>query len=36
VTGKTYPTIDKAYVLAELLEVNVEDLYERNKKDPHN
>ena len=27
-TGKTYPTIDKAYILAELLEVKLEDLYE--------
>jgi putative transcriptional regulator len=28
-TGKTFPTIDKAYKLAELLEVNLEDLYEK-------
>lgn len=28
-TGKTYPTIDKAYILADLLEVKVDDLYER-------
>lgn len=26
-TGKTYPTVDKAYKLAELLEVKIEDLY---------
>lgn len=31
--GKTYPTIDKAYILADLLEVDVNELYER-KKDP--
>jgi putative transcriptional regulator len=31
VTGKTYPTIDKAYILAELLGVKVDDLYERKK-----
>jgi putative transcriptional regulator len=29
VQGKTYPTIDKAYKLAELLEVKVDDLYSR-------
>lgn len=29
VTGKTYPTIDKAFKLAELLEVDINDLYER-------
>ncbi|MFD2444190.1 helix-turn-helix domain-containing protein [Bacillus sp. CGMCC 1.16607] len=29
VTGKTYPTIDKAFLLAELLEVKVDDFYER-------
>ena len=29
VSGKTYPTIDKAFKLAELLEVDVNDLYER-------
>lgn len=28
-TGKTYPTMDKAYILAELLGVKVDDLYER-------
>lgn len=28
-TGKTYPTIDKAYKLAELLECKVDDLYEK-------
>ncbi|WP_182101806.1 helix-turn-helix transcriptional regulator [Niallia taxi] len=27
VTGKTYPTIDKAYILAQLLECKLEDLY---------
>ncbi|MCK6203915.1 helix-turn-helix domain-containing protein [Bacillus infantis] len=27
-SGKTYPTVDKALKLAELLEVKVEDLYE--------
>ena len=27
-TGKTYPTMDKGYLLAKLLEVNIEDLYE--------
>lgn len=31
-TGKTYPTIDKAFKLAEMLEVNIEDLY--TKKEP--
>ena len=25
--GKTYPTVDKAYLLAELLGVKIEDLY---------
>jgi putative transcriptional regulator len=30
-TDRTYPTIDKAFLLADLLEVNVEDLYERKK-----
>jgi transcriptional regulator with XRE-family HTH domain len=30
-TGKTYPTIDKAFRLAELLETNIEELYEREK-----
>ncbi|NRD80255.1 helix-turn-helix transcriptional regulator [Bacillus sp. BRMEA1] len=29
-TGKTYPTIDKAFRLAELLEVKIEELYERD------
>ena len=33
VSGKTYPTIDKAFRLAELLEINIEDLYEREKKE---
>jgi DNA-binding XRE family transcriptional regulator len=28
-TDKTYPTIDKAFKLAELLEVDINDLYER-------
>lgn len=27
--GNTYPTIDKAFQLAELLEVKLEDLYEK-------
>ncbi|MFJ7307967.1 helix-turn-helix transcriptional regulator [Peribacillus frigoritolerans] len=27
-TGKTYPTIDKAYELAKLLDVNITDLYQ--------
>lgn len=31
VTGKTYPPIDKAFKLAELLEVDINELYERNK-----
>jgi putative transcriptional regulator len=31
IAGNTYPTIDKAFLLADLLEVNVDDLYERNK-----
>jgi putative transcriptional regulator len=29
VQGKTYPSIDKAYILADLLEVDVNDLYVR-------
>jgi putative transcriptional regulator len=29
VQGKTYPSIDKAYILADLLEVDVNDLYIR-------
>jgi len=29
-TGKTYPTMDKAFRLADLLGVKVDDLYERN------
>jgi putative transcriptional regulator len=29
IAGNTYPTIDKAYKLADLLEVKVDDLYER-------
>ena len=28
-TGKTYPTMDKAYILADLLEVKVDELYDR-------
>jgi DNA-binding XRE family transcriptional regulator len=28
-SGKTYPPIDKAFRLAELLEIKIEDLYER-------
>jgi putative transcriptional regulator len=31
IAGNTYPTIDKAFQLADLLEVNVEELYERIK-----
>ncbi|NHC43395.1 helix-turn-helix transcriptional regulator, partial [Bacillus sp. MM2020_1] len=31
IAGNTYPTIDKAYKLADLLEVSVDDLYERKK-----
>ncbi|MBO0961630.1 helix-turn-helix transcriptional regulator [Neobacillus sp. MM2021_6] len=27
--GNTYPTMDKAFILADLLEVKVDDLYER-------
>lgn len=33
-TGKTYPTMDKAFMLADLLGVKVDDLYER--KNPNN
>lgn len=29
--GKTYPTMDKAYELAALLDCNIEDLYEKRK-----
>ncbi|MCJ7840489.1 helix-turn-helix domain-containing protein [Lederbergia sp. NSJ-179] len=29
--GKTYPTMDKAYKLADLLEVDIGELYERSK-----
>lgn len=29
IAGNTYPTIDKAFALADLLEVSVEELYER-------
>jgi putative transcriptional regulator len=29
IAGNTYPTIDKAYRLADLLEIKVDDLYER-------
>lgn len=32
--GMTYPTIDKAYVLADLLEVDINELYEREEKAP--
>jgi transcriptional regulator with XRE-family HTH domain len=28
-TGKTFPTVDKAFILADLLEVSINDLYER-------
>lgn len=28
-TGKTYPTVDKAFKLAELLDVDINELYER-------
>jgi putative transcriptional regulator len=31
-TGKTFPTVDKAFILAELLEVSINDLYERVEK----
>lgn len=31
-TGKTYPTIDKAYHLAKLLEVDIKELYEGEEK----
>jgi putative transcriptional regulator len=31
IAGNTYPTIDKAFKLADLLEVSVEELYERKK-----
>lgn len=30
-TGKTYPTVDKAFRLAKLLGVKVDDLYEEEK-----
>lgn len=33
VSGKTYPTADKMYILADLLDVKVDDLYERNHPD---
>lgn len=33
ISGKSSPTIEKAFKLADLLEVKVDDLYER-KKDP--
>ncbi len=32
VTGKTYPTIDKAFKLAKLLEVDIHELYEMEEK----
>lgn len=31
-TNKTYPPIDKAFMLADLLEVRIEDLYEKENK----
>lgn len=31
IAGNTYPTIDKAFQLADLLEVRVEELYENTK-----
>ena len=30
VTGRTYPTIDRAFRLAELLECDIHDLYEKS------
>ncbi|MGG1676652.1 helix-turn-helix transcriptional regulator [Neobacillus sp. NRS-1170] len=35
ISGRSFPTIEKAFKLADLLEVKVDDLYER-KKNPHN
>ena len=35
-SGVTYPTIDKAYILADLLEVDINELYEREEKKPPN
>lgn len=32
ITGKSYPTLERAFILAELLEVKVDDLYEKK---PH-
>lgn len=32
-TDKTYPTIDKAFKLADLLEVEITDLYERKEEE---
>lgn len=32
-TGKTYPRMDQAKILADLLEVGIEELYEETKKD---
>ena len=32
ISGNTYPTIDKAFQLADLLEVSVDELYEREKR----
>ena len=29
VSGKTFPTVEKAFILADLLDVKVDDLYER-------
>jgi putative transcriptional regulator len=31
--GKTFPTMDKAFILADLLEVKVDDLYDRHNPD---
>jgi putative transcriptional regulator len=31
-SGNTYPTIDKAYKLAELLEVDINELYKKEEK----
>ena len=34
-TGKTYPTIDKAFQLAKLLDVKLDDLYHFRREDSH-
>lgn len=34
--GHTYPTMDKAYELADLLEVNINELYERTEDEDNN